>query len=96
MGCCGVDAAAVVAQVPEATARVARAAFPKGSLAMTVRDQLGEVFADAEFAAAFARRDAPADQLTVTVQQCSQCRYRTLTPEFAAAPAVYLSLTVRS
>jgi hypothetical protein len=39
-------------QVPEQTALVARAAFPKGSLAMAVRDQLGEVFSDAEFAAA--------------------------------------------
>ena len=33
------------AQVPEQTAAVARAAFPKGSLAMRVRDELGEIFA---------------------------------------------------
>ncbi|MEV7971338.1 transposase [Sphaerisporangium sp. NPDC088356] len=48
-------------QVPEATARVARAAFPKGSLPMMVRDQLGEVFADEQFAGAFGVRGAPAD-----------------------------------
>jgi hypothetical protein len=48
-------------QVPEATVRVARAAFPKGGLPMTVRDQLGEVFADEQFADAFAVRGAPAE-----------------------------------
>ncbi|GAA4978898.1 hypothetical protein HD597_000684 [Nonomuraea thailandensis] len=41
-------------RVPEATAQVARAAFPKGSLPMTIRDQLGEVFTDTEFAEALA------------------------------------------
>ena len=48
-------------QVPEQTALVARAAFPKGSLAMVVRDELGEVFGDAEFAGAFGVRGAPAE-----------------------------------
>jgi transposase len=48
-------------QVPEQTALVARSAFPKGSLAMAVRDQLGEVFSDTEFAAAFGVRGAPAE-----------------------------------
>src|SRR5919198_1516212 len=43
-------------EVPESTARVARAAFPKGSLAMRVRDELGPMFADAQFAQAFGRR----------------------------------------
>ncbi len=47
--------------VPEQTALVARAAFPKGSLAMAVRDELGEVFSDGEFTAAFGDRGAPAE-----------------------------------
>jgi transposase len=47
--------------IPEQTARVAKAAFPKASLAMTVRDELGEVFGDEQFAAAFATRGAPAE-----------------------------------
>ncbi|PWR14698.1 IS1182 family transposase [Micromonospora sicca] len=47
-------------QVPEQTMLVARAAFPKGSLPMSVRDQLGEVFCDERFAAAFGVRGAPA------------------------------------
>ncbi|CAO5186085.1 transposase [Frankia sp. AiPs1] len=47
--------------VPEATARAARAAARRGAypLAMRVRDELGELFADGEFAAAFGRRGRP-------------------------------------
>jgi transposase len=48
-------------EVPEETARVARSAFPRGSLAMSVRDELGEVFTDEQFAAAFGTRGAPAE-----------------------------------
>ena len=46
-------------EVPERTVMVARAAFPKGSLAMRVRDRLAEVFADEPFASAFGVRGAP-------------------------------------
>jgi hypothetical protein len=46
-------------EVPQATARVARAAFPKGCLAMRVRDELGVLFQDAGFAAAFPTRGGP-------------------------------------
>lgn len=46
-------------EVPEVTARVARAAFPKGCLAVRVRDELGPLFADDEFAAAFGVRGRP-------------------------------------
>ena len=35
------------------TARMARASSPKGNLAMRIRGELGEVYADARFAAAF-------------------------------------------
>ena len=48
-------------QVPEQTVLVARAAFPNGSLAMAVRDELGEVFSDEQFSAAFGTRGAPAE-----------------------------------
>lgn len=41
------------------TARVARAAFPKGCMAMRIRDELGPLYADAEFAAAFGTRGRP-------------------------------------
>jgi transposase len=42
--------------VPEMTIRVGRAAFPKGCLAMRVRDELGPLFADEEFVSAFGVR----------------------------------------
>ncbi|MEJ8639885.1 transposase [Streptomyces sp. MS2.AVA.5] len=46
-------------EIPERTVVVARAAFPKGSLAIRVRDRLSEVFADEPFAGAFGVRGAP-------------------------------------
>ena len=39
--------------VPEDTARVARAAFPNGNPYLTLRDQLGTIFQDEDFAALF-------------------------------------------
>jgi transposase len=45
--------------VPELTARMARSSSPKGNLAMRIRDELGEVYADARFAAAFGVRGRP-------------------------------------
>ena len=46
--------------VPELTARVARAAFPRGTLAIRIREALGLLFADEDFAAAFPRVGRPA------------------------------------
>src|SRR5271170_2640432 len=46
--------------VPELTARVVRAAFPKGTLAIRIREALGPLFADEDFAAAFPGRGRPA------------------------------------
>lgn len=50
-----------VAPVPEATARVARAAFPKGNRYMQMRDVLGVVYDDASFAPLFSPRGRPAE-----------------------------------
>jgi hypothetical protein len=36
--------------VPEETQRVARAAFPKGTLCLRMGDQLGPLYRDAQFA----------------------------------------------
>ncbi len=36
--------------VPEGTARVAKAAFRKGNPLLSLRDELGAIFADADFA----------------------------------------------
>src|SRR2546428_3647154 len=43
----------VIEPVPEDTARVARAAFPKGHPYLTFRDALGTLFQDEDFAALF-------------------------------------------
>lgn len=47
-------------EIPAETVRVARAAFPKGSLAIRVRDELGPLFTDEEFADLFPSRGRPA------------------------------------
>jgi transposase len=48
-----------IGPIPEQTMRVARAAFPKGALAMRIRDTLGPVFTDTDFADLFPRRGKP-------------------------------------
>jgi hypothetical protein len=45
--------------VPEETARIARAAFRKGNPLFRVRDELGAIFADADFADLFPRLGQP-------------------------------------
>src|SRR5215210_3272609 len=46
--------------VPKETARVAKAAFPKGTTYMTMRDELGVIFEDEDFANLFPQRGQPA------------------------------------
>jgi len=60
--------------VPEATARAARAAFPKGNRYITLRDELGTVFTDEMFAYLFPKIGQPAEApwrlaLVLIVQQ---------------------------
>lgn len=38
-----------IAEIPQATIRVAKAAFPNGNLYMQMRDQLGTIYQDTEF-----------------------------------------------
>src|SRR5918911_229374 len=47
--------------VPEETARVARAAFPKGTLYLRLRDELGPLYDDALFTDLFPSRGQPAE-----------------------------------
>jgi transposase len=49
-----------IGPVPDATARVARAAFPKGHPYLTLADELGTLFSDDQFATLFASRGQPA------------------------------------
>ena len=50
----------VIEPVPEETARIARAAFPKGNIYLSMRNELGIAFCDADFADLFPRRGQPA------------------------------------
>ena len=49
-----------VPPVPEETARIARAAFPKGNLYLQLRDEIGVLLSDADFADLFPTRGQPA------------------------------------
>ena len=46
--------------IPEETARVARAACPKGTLAMRLRDELGEFYQDEHFVSLYPIEGQPA------------------------------------
>jgi len=62
--------------VPAETARIARAAFPRGHAYLAAADALGEVFTDGAFAALFPRRGQPAlapwRLALATVLQCAE------------------------
>lgn len=47
--------------IPEETVRVARAAFPRGNMYLTMRDQLGTLYENEHFAALFPKRGRPAE-----------------------------------
>ena len=92
---------APIEPVPEEAARVARAAFRKGSPLLELRDELGTIFADADFADLFPARGRPGlppwRLALVTVLQ-----FRENLPDRQAAEAVraridwrYLMWTVR-
>lgn len=47
--------------VPEETVRIARAAFPRGNISLTMRDQSGTLYQDENVATLFPRRGRPAE-----------------------------------
>ena len=47
--------------IPEETARVARAAYPKGNLYMKMRDALGTIYQDQSFAHLFPQNGRPVE-----------------------------------
>ncbi|MEL6930610.1 MAG: IS1182 family transposase [Cyanobacteria bacterium J06600_6] len=49
-----------IPSVPEATAQVARAAFPKGNIYLQIRDTLGSIYVDEDFADLFSVKGQPA------------------------------------
>ena len=62
--------------IPEQTARIAKASFPKGTFAIQLRDALGPIYQDADFAALFPKRGraatAPWRLALVTVLQAEE------------------------
>jgi len=50
-----------IGPIPEETVRVARAAFPRGNPYLTLRDQLGTLYDDQDFAVLFSKRGRPAE-----------------------------------
>ena len=50
-----------IAPVPAETVRVARAAFPKGTRYLRLRDELGTIYEDALFAPLFPSHGQPAE-----------------------------------
>jgi transposase len=63
-------------EVPQETARVARASFPRGSLPIRVRDNLGSWCEDADFSGLYGQRGrpglSPAQLMMVTVLQFTE------------------------
>lgn len=49
-----------IGSIPEETARVARAAFPKGNLYMTMRNEMGTLYDDTDFEDLFPTHGQPA------------------------------------
>src|SRR3954462_10966678 len=78
---------APIQPVPETTARVAKAAFRKGNPLLKLRDELGAIFADTDFADLFPRLCqpglSPRRLALVTVLQ-----FRDILPDRQAADAV--------
>ncbi|GAC1359853.1 MAG: hypothetical protein NVSMB38_43680 [Ktedonobacteraceae bacterium] len=50
-----------ISLVPEETARIARAAYPKGNVYMHMRDALGSIYEDASFASLFPNNGQPVE-----------------------------------
>ncbi len=68
--------APLVYVIPEQTAQVARAAFPKGNPYMRMRDELGPIYTNPEFAALFPKEgrpaEAPAHLALITIMQFAE------------------------
>src|SRR5215469_16173223 len=68
-----------IGPIPEETARVARAAYPKGNVFMRMRDELGPIYQDEAFAHLFSHTGQPAEApwrlALVTVMQFARSAF---------------------
>src|SRR5947209_3947769 len=51
----------IIDAVPEETARIARAAYPKGNIYLQLRDTFGSIYQDEQFVDLYPRRGQPAE-----------------------------------
>ena len=51
----------IIEAVPEETARIARAAYPKGNIYLQLRDTFGSIYQDEQFVDLYPRRGQPAE-----------------------------------
>jgi transposase len=85
-----------IGPVPEETARIARAAYPKGHIYLQLRDEFGTIYEDENFVNLYPRRGQPAEApwrlALVSVMQCargiirptsSRCRARSVGVEIS-------------
>ena len=56
---------------PEDTCRVARAAFPKGTLCLDIADALGPIYQDSQFAGLFPQLGQPAAAPAMLARFCN-------------------------
>lgn len=65
-----------IGSVPEETARVARAAYPKGNIYLQLRDTLGTIYQDEAFAHLFPHNGRPVEApwrlALITILQCME------------------------
>jgi transposase len=65
-----------ISPVPEETARIAHAAYPKGNVFMHMRDELGTIYQDESFAPLFSHTGQPAEApwrlVLVTIMQFAE------------------------
>lgn len=65
--------------VPEETARIARAAYPKGNIYLQLRDEFGTIYEDEQFVDLYPRRGQPAEaRLQFSIGLCDAVPGRAL------------------
>ncbi len=83
-----------IGAVPEETARVAKACFPKGNRYIRLRDVVGTIFDDSEFADLFPQRGQPAEAPWRLALVCL-VQYMEDLPDRQAADAVRPRLDIK-
>lgn len=79
-----------IGTIPAETARVARAAFPKGTVVMRLRDEFGALYEDGDFAALYPSRGQsglPPWRLALARSSSSSSTSATGKPPTRCAPA---------